>query len=85
MTRVEAEEYAKNMTYRDAVINALSGRAIPYRKATMIKLHELLTIVEHECYACKHCNETDGEYCYECVKGMTDNFEVNEVKDDREV
>ena len=70
MTRVEAEEYAKN---------------IPYRKATMIKLHELLTIVEHECYACKHCNETDGEYCYECVKGMTDNFEVNEVKDDREV
>ena len=46
MNRQEAEEYAKTMTFRDAVINALSGRAIPYRKATMIKLHELLKIVD---------------------------------------
>ena len=79
MNRQEAEEYAKTMTFRDAVTNALNGKSISYRKATMIKLHELLGIVEHECYACKHCDEVDGSNCYECVKGMTDNFEVNEV------
>ena len=42
----EAEEYAKNMTYRDAVYNALQGKCIPYRKATLIKLYELLDMVE---------------------------------------
>lgn len=46
MNRDEAEEYAKHMTYEDAVYNALHGRAIPYRKATLIKLHELLKVAE---------------------------------------
>ena len=46
MTREEAEEYAKNMTYRDAVYNALQGKSIPYRKATLIKLYELLDMIE---------------------------------------
>ena len=46
MTREEAEEYAKEMTYRNAVYNALQGKCIPYRKATLIKLHELLDMVE---------------------------------------
>lgn len=46
MNRAEAEEYAKQMTYRDAVCNALSGKCIPYRKATFIKLYELLDLVE---------------------------------------
>lgn len=46
MNKQEAEEYAKNMTYRDAVYNALQGRCIPYRKATLIKLYELLNMVE---------------------------------------
>ena len=46
MTRTEAEEYAKEMTYRDAVYNALQGRCIPYRKATLIKLYELLDMVD---------------------------------------
>ena len=46
MSREEAEEYAKGMTYRDAVYNALQGKCIPYRKATLIKLHELLDIIE---------------------------------------
>ena len=45
MTRKEAGEYANNMTYREAVYNALQGKCIPYRKATFIKLHELLNIV----------------------------------------
>lgn len=42
MTVEEAKEYAKTMSYTDAVYNALQGRAIPYRKATKIKLNELL-------------------------------------------
>ena len=46
MTREEAEEYAKEMTFRDAVYNALHGKCIPYRKATLIKLHELLDVVD---------------------------------------
>lgn len=46
MNRDEAEEYARHMTYEDAVFNALQGRAIPYRKATLIKLHELLKVAE---------------------------------------
>jgi len=46
MNRTGAEEYAKNMTYRDAVYNALQGKCIPYRKATLIKLYELLDMVE---------------------------------------
>lgn len=46
MTNKEAEEYAKNITYRNAVYNALQGRCIPYRKATLIKLHELLDMIE---------------------------------------
>ena len=46
MTREEAKEYAKNMTYRNAVCNALQGKCIPYRKATLIKLYELLDTIE---------------------------------------
>lgn len=46
MTNEEAEDYAKEMTYRDAVYNALQGKCIPYRKATLIKLYELLDMVE---------------------------------------
>lgn len=46
MTREKAEEIAKEMTYRDAVYFALQGKCIPYKKATLIKLHELLDVVE---------------------------------------
>lgn len=48
MTREEAEQYAETMTYRDAVYNALQGKCIPYRKATLIKLYELLDVLEQE-------------------------------------
>ena len=46
MNREEAEEYAKIMSYRDAVYNALQGKCIPYRKATLTKLYELLDVIE---------------------------------------
>lgn len=46
MTREEAKEFAKTMSYRNAVYNALQGKCIPYRKATLIKLYELLDMIE---------------------------------------
>lgn len=48
MTREEAEEYAKEMTYRDAINNLMKARSIPYRKATFIKIKELLKALEQE-------------------------------------
>lgn len=42
----EAKKIAEKMTYEDAVYNALQGRSIPYRKATKIKLNELLEIAK---------------------------------------
>ena len=45
MTREEAEEYAKHMTFEDAIYNLSQARSIPYRKATFIKIKELLKIV----------------------------------------
>ena len=46
MNTEQAKEIAKQMTYRDAVINALRGRCVPFKKATAIKLKELLDIIE---------------------------------------
>lgn len=46
MNMAEAKEIAKKMTYRDAVNNALRGRCVPYKKATRIKLNELLEILD---------------------------------------
>ena len=46
MTVDEAKEYAKTMSYTEAVYNALQGRAVPYKKATKIKLDELLKIAK---------------------------------------
>lgn len=48
MNTEEAKEIAKEMTYRDAVNNALRGRCISYKKATRIKLKELLELVERK-------------------------------------
>jgi hypothetical protein len=31
--------------------------------------------IKHECSACTHSDELDGEHCYECVKGLANNFE----------
>lgn len=46
MNMKEAEEIAKKMTFRDAVNNALRGRCVPYKKATRIKLNELLEMLD---------------------------------------
>ncbi len=47
MNLEEARKVAERMTFEDAVYNALQARCVPYRKATMIKLHELLELAKH--------------------------------------
>lgn len=46
MNMEEAKEYAKSMSYSQAVYNAMCARCVPYRKATKIKLKELLEIAK---------------------------------------
>ena len=48
MTREEAEKYAENMTYREAIYNLKQAKSVPYRKATFIKINELLNELEQE-------------------------------------
>lgn len=48
MTREEAEKYAENMTYREAIYNLKQAKSVPYRKATFIKVNELLKALEQE-------------------------------------
>lgn len=48
MTREEAEKYAENMTYREAIYNLKQAKSVPYRKATFIKVNELLNELEQE-------------------------------------
>lgn len=46
MNLEQAKEYAKTMTYSQAVSNIKYGKFIKYRKATMIKLRELAEIAD---------------------------------------
>ena len=46
MTVEEAKEFAKKMSYHNAVYNAMQGKCVPFRKATAIKLKELLSFVD---------------------------------------
>lgn len=48
MTREEAEKYAENMTYRETIYNLKQAKSVPYRKATFIKVNELLKALEQE-------------------------------------
>ena len=48
MTREEAEKYAENMTYREAIYNLKQAKSVPYRKATFIKVNELIKALEQE-------------------------------------
>ena len=55
MTREEAEKYAENMTYREAIYNLKQAKSVPYRKATFIKVYELLDELEQEPFMNKPC------------------------------
>ena len=47
MNLEQAKTYAEKMSYSQAVYNALCGYGIPYRKATKIKLNELLDVAKN--------------------------------------
>ena len=69
MNSSQAEEYAKTMTYKEAISNIRTGKGVRYRKATMIKLHELAEIAD-KLVRCKDCkfkrlyDEGDTKYYY---------------------
>ena len=44
-------------------------------EAFNMAIEALEQVCENDCDTCKHCEETDGMNCYECVKGMRDNYE----------
>ena len=48
MTEEEAKRYAENMTYREAICNLKQAKSVPYRKATFIKVNELLDELEQD-------------------------------------
>ena len=46
MNMEEAQKIANKMSFTSAVYNALNAKCVPYRKATKIKLNELLDIAK---------------------------------------
>lgn len=44
MNMEEAKRIANKMSFTSAIYNALNAKCVPYRKATKIKLNELLDI-----------------------------------------
>lgn len=46
MNMEEAKKIADKMTYREAIMNCLYARCVPYRKATKIKMKRLLECIE---------------------------------------
>ena len=38
----------------------------------------------NRCDSCTHSEEQDGSNCYECIKGMADNFEEQTGEEDEE-
>ena len=74
MNRAQAEEYAKTMTYKQAIGNIRTGKGIVYKKATMVKLHELAEIADKLvlCKDCKHSHMTYDGRCKYCDKWEED-------------
>ena len=64
MNTEQAKEYAKTMTYRQAISNVGSGKFIKYRKATMIKLRELAEIADRlDCKTEPTCDDCIWNVC----------------------
>lgn len=78
MNLEEAKIVANKMTYADAVCNAIGSKCVPYRKATKIKLKELLEIAKSVDEAkTKGCNEISTALYYD---GFNDGY--NKAIDD---
>ena len=74
MTKEEAEKYAKNMTYREAICNLKQAKSVPYRKATFIKVNELLKALEQE--------PKTGYLSIDDVMSVFDDFMCGEVDEE---
>lgn len=44
----EAEKIADKMSYREAIMNCLHAKCVPYRKATKIKMKRLLESIDND-------------------------------------
>ncbi len=58
MNTEEAKEFAKTMTYRDAIYNLKQARCVPYKKATFEVINRLLDELDK----IEHCDD-----CVDCV------------------
>ena len=68
------------MTKREAVKGLDRLKTVIWKESNMqialdMAIEALDQVCENDCDTCKHCEETDGMNCYECVKGMRDNYE----------
>ena len=79
MNLEEAKIVADKMTYADAVCNAVNSKCVPYRKATGIKLKELLKIAKSVDEAkSKGCNEISTALYYDGFNdGYSKALEIN--------
>ena len=77
MNRTQAEEYAKTMTYKQAISNIRTGKGIVYRKATMIKLNELAEIADR-LVMCKDCNLISRQSALAEFKDGRDVYDIME-------
>ena len=65
--------------------NAISRQAVLNEFYDLENLYERIKQLpsvnsQKSCDTCKHSDETDGSHCYECVKGMKDNYDSQEPK-----
>ena len=94
MNTEQAKEYAKTMTYSEAVHNVSYGKCIKYRKATMIKLRELAEIadlldkadkmIEFKRDLLGNCNLCRFAGCSECDDCINGNQWVRMTEGDEE-
>jgi len=91
MTREEAKEFANNMSYREAIYNLMQAKSIPYRKATFIKINELLKALEQEPILDKiradiedltyYCCEVHPRTVIDDVLGIIDKYKAESESD----
>lgn len=83
MTREEAEKYAENMTYREAIYNLKQAKSVPYRKATFIKINELLNDLEQEpnTWSLDDAREDFMHDVYNTLDFLPTNEEANHIID----
>ena len=88
MNKEEARLIANKMRFVDAVYNALHAKCVPYRKATKIKLNELLDIAKDVDEAkSKGCDEVElSLYCNgwnDCYNKAIDDMVGNLIANSR--